>query len=352
LMKEDWERFLAEKRQKNGQSDKSFDHYSEYSFIRARLAAKDNPATNIDFLLKHIMTRMPKDKRKKRKIAKVFNLLLKMKTEELVLWNIAKDYWHKAAGSKYQLEQLKTERNSSNFQDFCSFNKVYKQDLDYKFVIDGDFWTEKHKKKFDTAYKCLQQGAKTIEFSIKVPARRYDNKFIMYETSLIKEYMIWYHFDERKQRINQHTEYKHRDGNIKRTFDLTQYDDIMKLVNKELIQSIKYIGKLLRAEKKIVDSNQSKYLGLLDTKYANQDVIKTFYLAVTDKNCMPEDKQLFEAFLMEAKGDKALIEDYLVLFRNYALHYQLQDPKKVGAVLRFLEAINKDVDKDEYVTEE
>ena len=352
-MKADWEGFLAEKRQKDGKSAKSYDHYSEFSFIRSWLSAKDSPATNIDFILQHILPLMPKDGKKDRKIAKVFNLLLKKKTEELVLWNIAKDYWLKANGQAYQSDQLKTNRNSPDFQEFCSFNKVYQQDLDYGFTIDVSFWTEKNKKKFDVAYKSLKNGQIPLDFSIKVPARRYDNKFIMIESALIKEYMIWYHFDERRQRINQKKAFKHRDRNIKRTFDLTQYDDVIKLIYKELIQSIQYIGALLRAEKKIVDCSSGQLMNQMDTKYSDKPKITDFYLALTDRPDKVLDYPLYQAFLAKANaGNQKVIEEYLVPFRNYALHYQLQNPKKVEIIFLFLKKINENINEDEYVTEE
>jgi hypothetical protein len=359
IFADEWNKFKEEKvdelkrrkEQNNITDDKRYTfNYTDYSFIRDFLSKIDKPSTNIDFILQVIL-------KNKKQNSSVYKQLLKLKTEELVLWNIAKTYWKKANGNDYNVAELKGNTNSKYFKEYCSFSRVYDKDLDYKIEIKENFWHEKNKKKFKKAYELLPENNKTISFTIKVPARKYDNKFLSVETELIKEYVLWNHLEYLIKYNKLPVNHTHQDfKNV--IFDLNQYEDIIKMVNKELIQSVSDILQILRAEKRIVDKDRGFIKQLLMNKYEGVNPIKTFYLTITDKTNMV-DKQIFDKFILEIdhasniyEKEKKEIKEYLVSFRNFALHYQLQDNDRKKAVLKLLNKINDGEKNDEFFSNE
>ncbi|NPA44551.1 MAG: hypothetical protein GXO49_03355, partial [Chlorobi bacterium] len=108
IFKKEWQQFKTKKeaelqeRKKTASNlkDKSYTfNYTDYAFIRDYLSNIDSPNTNIDYIFKVIL-----DNKKQKPT--VYRHLLKLKTEELVMWNIAKTYWKKAGGGDYLASQV------------------------------------------------------------------------------------------------------------------------------------------------------------------------------------------------------------------------------------------------------
>jgi len=339
---DEWQAFVNKKNDilKSKGKEGNF-NYSEFAFARDYLWEIDKPDTNIDFILKKIIPQTGK-----KLTPTIFKQLLKIKTQELMLWRIAKNYWFKANKKEYLLDTIVSNHNKDAFQEFCFFNKVYNQTLDYPIVIGDRFWNEKNKIKFKKVYDILPDDNKTLSFTIKIPARKYDAKFLMVERKLIKEYVLWHHLDEVIKSNKLPESFDHND--FKQTFNLNNYEDLMKMINKELIQSITDIYQILRAEKKIIDNNKDEYLELLGKKYKDINPITDFYISIKNIDGTV-DKYLFDSFVNRANNDeKETAKEYLTLFRNYALHYQLQDPERKKIVLNFLKKINSKLDANEY----
>jgi|GEM_PF-4769696 len=323
-------------------------NFLDYRYIRKKL---EGPKTNSDYIIQYILPQICDSESYRKNY--VFKFLLKNKTQELVLWNIAKYYRRKSQNlekvteqnDKHQIHETIDENRDVPYQDFCTFNRAYRQDIQYQFVIDEKFLKANRKKQFlDNV--CLEEG-ETLKFNINIPARRYDNKFIMYETTLIKEYMLFNHYKDGA--IKQKTNYQNEKG-PKGNYDLTQYDDIMHLIHYELEKSIGFISEVLKAEKKVIESNRTDYKNLIKEKYESEQIIKDFYISLTDKfedrnQNVIHDRMLYEKFL--ERGNRVCkgktfetFKKYLVFFRNFALHYQLQDPEKSKVVNEVLNKLN------------
>jgi len=340
-----------------GNGKKQF--YTDYTFMRAWLLSKDQVTTNTDFILKHIIDeniRFEKNEKNKLIPNSVFKKLLKFKTEELILWQIARTYWYKANGKEYVLDDYMKNSNSSNYQVFTTFNKVYKQDLDYVVKIETSFWDDSNKAKFK---KVLEKNpditGKTVEIKLKVPAKRYDNQFLGVESGLIIEYCLWNHC--KNNVIVLPSEYTYLNGNKQeKQLNLQVYDQLIKMIHIELNKSLGYIGSLLVSEKKLIDNSTSKASFHLRNKYENKAIIEDFYLTLTNKDSKNEyNKFIFDSFINDMNvmdQDKPDIMDYLVRFRNFALHYQLQDPIRSEKVNKLLKAINRITNKRDYYKEE
>lgn len=354
VCKEEWDNFKRKKEKSlNG---KPF-NCSDFAFIRNHLEGIDNVKTNIDYMLTHIvpLTKV------KRIPNTAFKQLLKLKTEELILWNIAKSYWKKASdGKAYKFSASEKNISNPNYQLFCTFNKVYNRVLDYEIVIDKNFWFTKkgnptsEQKRFNLIIQEKPEVLDTkLVFTVRVPARKYDNKFLSVETKLIKEYCLWNHFNFESNTIELPKEYEYINNNkVKTIYNLQEYEDLMKIIYKELKKSVNDIGLILSSEKKIIDAKQADFMDVISEKYKNESEIKDFYLALTNDKCK-YDIALFNEFLNKIDNNtftKTQIEEYLVSFRNFALHYQLQDPKRREIISLFLSKYNnyKKASKNDY----
>lgn len=339
ICKEQWNTFKVEKEKLAKKQNREF-RYTEYAFIRNWLQGKDQVKTNIDYIYKHILPQTDTIQKNKKVPNQVSRQLLKLKTEELILWNIAKSYWEKANGSAYDLEKLGEQQGeTSSYQLYTSFNKVYKQKLDYKITIFTKFWSDKNKSKFKVLLKKHPNITKEkFDIKIKVPAKRYDNLFLKVETQLISEYVLWNHYEHYNPKekcivLPKEHPYIKTDGKI-RMYNLQEFDELIKVIYKDLKKSLNNIGDLLRAEKRIVENRLEIKDALID-KYKGKEKITSFYLGF--------NKTLLNEFLKESNQNNLdNIRDYMISFRNNALHYQLQDPERKKAVQKLLEKINKD----------
>jgi len=343
---------IIETKAKNGKPQ----YYTDYSFLRSWLQAKDDVTTNTDYILKHIIDQdieFKKNDRGKLIPNSVFKKLLKFKTEELMLWQIAKTYWFKANGAEYALDDYMKNSKSSNYQVFTTFNKVYKRDLDYVIKIEPKFWNNAGKTaKFSKVIEANPEIVnKTLEIKLKVPAKRYDNQFLGTETKLITEYCLWNHCRNNEIVLPAiHTYYN--GNNQAKTLNLQVYDQLIKMIHIELEKSLGFIGALLVAEKKLVDHPRFKTSDYLLQKYKDKAAITDFYLTIADKDLKSDyNKAIFESFVNYTNidfQDKPEIADYLVLFRNFALHYQLQDPIRSKVVNKLLKTVNGKIEERDY----
>lgn len=337
-------------------------NYTDYSFMRTFLEKLDGVKTNTDFILQHIVPQLTFENMPEGKAIPnaVFRKLMKIKTEELVLWNIAKTYWKKANGAPYKTE-LPTG-DSDAYQVCNTFNKAYKQELNYTIQIEPKFWDKEenkpdNKKKFKKVIaKNPEITSKTLEIKLKVPARSYDGQFLAVETEMITEYCLWNHC--KNNEIVLPAEHIYYNGNNeKKTLNLQVFDELMKMIRIELRKSLAYIGALLVAEKKLSEKYEPEIL--LRGKYEGKKTINDFYLKLKDiAKFNGYNKSIFDSFISFIGGinggnmNKQDIIEYLVPFRNFAMHYQLQDPGRSREVEKLLKAINKSITEVDYdVTE-
>lgn len=328
---------------------KKGNNFSDFSFIRKTLEATDNGnlKTNIDYIFQIILPQTDEVKNNNNKIKpSVFNKLLKMKTEELILWNIAKSY-------RSNTNIAKTKDTETTFQQYTTFNKAYKMDLEYTITIDKDtFWLKKYpynQSRFKTVItKNPEILNKTLEVKIKVPAKRYDNKFLKVESELIKEYLLWNHCQNNEIIIPETYEYYLLNNKMEvdyrktsknpRIYNLQKFDDLMKVIHRDLKMSLPYIGTILRAEKKLLQLNNNISIeDLLKKKYPNEN-IKDFFLPFRNiKNVFKDEGTKIKDIKPEQLKN---ISEYLAQFRANALHYQLQDPERKQDIIKLLKFIN------------
>ena len=341
VLKDEWKGFENNRANKL----KKGNNFSDFSFIRRTLENTDNGKlkTNIDYIFQVILPQTDEIKNNKGKIKPtVFNKLLKMKTEELILWNIAKSY--RANFNISDIHNDVTKNTDETFQLYSTFNKAYKMDLEYTIVIDKDtFWKDEYNKQRFSKVIESNQGIlnKTLKATIKVPAKRYDNKFLKVESELIKEYLLWNHYNAEKNEIIIPKEYKYYMLNSKmevdsktRTYKLQEFDDLMKVIYRDLKMSLTYIGEILRAEKKLLqisDNNMDIIKTLLQDRYLNEKPIRSFFLPF---------KKIKNAFKDKSNNQLIYVSKYISQFRNNALHYQLQDPERKKDIIKLLRIIN------------
>jgi len=327
--------------------------------MREWLKNEDDVTTSSDYILKHIMPEIKYEGLNDGRTIPnaVLRILMKFKTEELILWQIAKFYWKKAnKGAEYNFDSYLKNSESRSYQVFSTFNKVYKQDLDYIIRIETDFWNkEGNKLKFNkVAENNPQITDNPIEIKLKIPAKRYDNQFLGVETGLITEYCLWNHCQNNS--ISLPVSYQYTNKNNKTTIlNLQVYDDLIKIIHIELKKSLEYIGSLLVAEKKVVDNDSFHTIRYLKEKYANK-VIPDFYLTLSDKDMTNDyNKAIFDRFMAYVNNTGVThtdIREYLVCFRNFALHYQLQDPIRSKEIEQLLEKINMKITQSDYFEKE
>lgn len=347
LCKKDFLSFKEMKEKELAKKGRKF-FFTDYSFMRYILAKTDTKTidgkskslinTNVDFIIQQIA---PKVYTNAKIPASVMRQLLKLKTEELILWNIAKHYWRKAnKDAAYDISKLKTTEKANAFKQFTSFNKAYKQDLDYVIEIKPKFWLANNNKK-QTKFQDLIKAKpevlnNTIKIKLQIPAKKYDNKFIAYESSLITEFCLW-RFDDfgmnNEFEIQLPSEYK-MDGMV---YDLTDYEHLLKVIYKELKMSTNFIAKILVAEKKLLENNKEAYSAYLKTKYKDKTSIQDFYIGFGEK--IIDD--LLKEKVLKDNTDETLFK-YIQSFRNYAMHYQLQDPKRVAKIEAFITKYTKE----------
>ena len=82
--------------------------------------------------------------------------------------------------------------------------------MKYKVKLDDFFRNGNNRKNFKAV---IEQNPEIVNsghvFIIKIPARRYDNKFLGFEKDLITEYMLWNHC-KRKQNNSPNRTYNHK----------------------------------------------------------------------------------------------------------------------------------------------
>jgi len=335
LMHQDYQKFKTEKEKPN----KPF-RFSEYAFIRQLLTNTDldkekNKSlinTNIDFIFQKIIPKIGWD----RVPSPTMRQLLKIKTEELILWNIAKHYWGKAnEGKEYNLFKLKGIENSSSFQEFTSFNKVYQRDLEYTIKIPKKFWTKnenQNQTKFQDFHKEYKDKLnEEVTIKLKIPAKKYDNKFLGYESSLITEFCL---FNYKKlggltsnNKIALPNKFIYND----RKYNLQVYEDLLKVINSELKKSIGFVSNLLIAEKRLLESGPQKYKDRLTELFQKENPLTGYYLSFSDQLI----NDLINKEILKGETDETVI-NYITNFRNNALHYQLQDPKRMKIINKHL----------------
>ena len=87
----------------------------------------------------------------------------------------------------------------------------------------------------------------------------------------------------------------------------------MKCIHKELKTSLDHCYLILNSEKKVF--TKEKIQQNLKKKYTAQSTIKDFFLG-------------YDYYLQARFSKNPTDNEYMRLFRNFAMHYHLQDPKR------------------------
>lgn len=253
------------------------------------------------------------------------------------------------------LQQKKKNKEKSSYQEYCTFNKVYLKTLDYTLTIPKTYWQPKKDGKLgwqqQRFMRILKQAPsikeRDLSFTVKVPAKRYDNKFLGIETNLIKEFCLFNFYNEENKKIELPKNYPLKKTNgVTKNYNLQEYEDLMYLIYNELKTGIEDITLLLSSEKKIFDKNKD-LINILEKKYKHKEAITDFYIVFNNnpKNKkLEEDIELWKNFIAKIKpeeNNKEIIENYLNLYRNFALHYQLQDKVYKKEIVNFLRRFNQ-----------
>lgn len=317
LCKEEWQNLLADGRK-----------VSEFALIRRMLAGNTGFNTNADYIYKKVL---PYCFSEGSSVPVVVNQkLLQMKTEELLMVAMAKHYWKAASGVELNMGSLQNNTDSSDYFSFTPYNKLYKTMVSYpvKINLDEEVTNERIEKYASIKRDpILDKIFRKEEIVIKVPTNRLDNKFLNAERVLIEEYIAWYEQDDIKKG--------------ERKFD---YDEIELKIMRELGRSLSLIQLVLHAEKKLVselEKNGGQLKKEMLNKYGKSPKIKDFYLEFKNKYIYGRLKEIIlndakkqinknaenkQEANKEIESLQKLLGNYLLLFRNFALHYKLQDP--------------------------
>lgn len=328
---------------------------SEFALMRMSLAKSNPYNTNADYIYQKIL---PHCSFEKGKLPITINqILLRIKNEELLMMEMARYYWKQANGADLNISNLTLGDNSDDYYQFTPYNKLYKTVVEFPLKIDLKSLVTKDKIEKYASFKLLNEfeykllAANIKNIKIRVPANRFDNKFISSETKLMGDYILWYEKD------------KLLSGQV--VFD---YDDLENGIMRQLGRSIYFIQLVLFAEQLLVKQKINDVKEAIKVKYNREyeakDKIVDFYLDFKDKlivkdlriiveealekQCLKEEIKKYNKghrlsneekkyALKKAAQLKPLASDYLLLFRNYSLHYKLQDETLAQYVRKALE---------------
>lgn len=242
------------KKWKEGVKNKEW--ISDFSFIRCELE-KRGGFSNTDYLMKEIMSVLLKKKmlpmKENGKIKGnrlMYNNLVKSKTNELMLWEIAKCYWKKATGAEFErkfktLDLNQTDKINTAYKKVNPYYTLFQEEMEVKLQKN-----EKGKEKENPVY------------IIKVKAKKFDDEYQYYEQEHIIDY------------LENYKPPKGLDGNW-------HFEELNKNIKDELARYLDDIYLVMTAEKFIIQNNFDDYAALLK---AEENKLPEYYMAFDGKN--------------------------------------------------------------------
>ena len=281
---------------------------TDFSFMRYWLGDRNKIDTNSDFMLKVIMPELlnkketdttPKLKLKNEKIdgnRSLFNTLMKNKTDELMMWEVARYYWHKANGTAYETPAMLLTRGVDKIAD-----TPYKSKLFFYKVFGEEMEVRLNE-----------------QIKIKIRPRKFDDEFQYYDAQqellhFIKAYKLTK--EQKKDQLSVCLSYEE--------------------VNKEMKDVIaKYLDDafmLLSIEKKIVNDNYDKLTDLLHGKLEKDSNPYYYKFGKIDEKLKKknpakyEDDNILAQLVYEAINTtgKGFSREDLLNYRNNSLHQQV-----------------------------
>lgn len=292
---------LKDWREKNKTQKDAENRLSDFSLIRFELS-KEKPYTNADYLmqvvmpvlLKHKMLPLNNEGHIKGNTV-LFNSLMKIKTDELILWSIAKYYWAKANGGKEnpQNRNIVLQRNTGDeiapaFGNANIYNKLYKEK---KGII-------------------IQLKGHTDNYSLSIKPTKFDDEFQhQKEQNIISFIENCMNGEERK----------------KQPFD---FENLNKIIQNDLAGYLDDVYLLLIIEKFIVQNNMPEIIKNFQVMQENK--LPDVYLQFGTTKANEKEKANFLSKLVYKKLQEIAdplpfsIEE-LIDFRNKSMHQEIQN---------------------------
>ncbi len=273
---------------------------TDFSLIRYCLSKRNGFDTNSDFMMKGIMpvllkkNLLPKNERGTMQgTTSFFNTLMKNKTDELMMWEIAKKYWENTYGVEFVIS-----RQNELVKGFDMQKTPYKENL---------FFHKLFKKEL-----ILPLGGKNGEdkIEIKISPKKFDDEFQYYETQQLYTYIKNYQ-------------------PVKRSDNCWHFEDLNKTMKDSIAKYLDDVFLLMTVEKKVVLENYEELTKILQT---DSDSVEwegfQFVFGNARKNADNAINKLGQMVLDKIKRpvDNFTLSD-LIIFRNNILHQQI-DPKR------------------------
>ncbi len=282
---------------------------TDFSLMRHILKTRNPFDTNTDFFMKIIMPAvfennknnkenvLLNDKGKLKGNTSLFNTLMKNKTDELMLFEIAKKYWVDTyfmkgnkdikkliPNNKYQLKE-KSEYDKTPYKNNLYFYELYTEEL---ILPLGD------------------------NIEIKIKPKKYDDEFQLYKIEEIKKYIKYYQPQ------------KSKDGYL-----------YFEAINKEMKNIFaKYLDDLyllLIVEKKIVQENYNSFCQKLEDKSKEPNWQGYQLIFGRQKEDKDSDNNMLAQMIYKQINPTDINYNLanLIMFRNNIMHQQVQENKKV-----------------------
>lgn len=281
---------------------KDKDRTTDFSLIRHWLANENKFDTNTDYIMKIIMpavmAKLPKkDNGALRGGTSLFNSLMKNKTDELVLWEVAKYYWQKTYGKAYQTNWHQQLKRGENIKD-----RPYKKNLFFYQVF---------------SWELLVDLGKDIQ--VKIKPKKFDDEFQYYENVEMRNY------------IEQYRPKKNEDG-------YWHYEELNKNIKDNIAKYLDDAYLMLVVEKQVVRSNYDKLTDILHGWFKDGKA-KGYYMefGTARKNVADDASENTIVTLVyraiNPSGSTYNVKD-LVLCRNAIMHQQVQPDKNKYIAIR------------------
>lgn len=284
---------------------------TDFSLIRYFLTRKAH-FTSTDYLMNEIMPvlltqkKLPLKEDGKIKGSKsLFDALLRNKTDELMLWEIAKYFWKLHGKTEYSLKTKPLNRNQESqikiaYKEVNPFSKIMKEELTIKVKRDSKEQNEE-------------------VFEMKIGPRKFDDEYQYYEQSHIIDYIKYYATDRDKKK------------------GFWSYELINKNLKNIIAGYLDDAYMLLIIEKNIVQKEFKTLSEQMEIDEAKNKIKPYYYPFGTEKNAqreLPENlisRLIFKEINPEHKEFD--LKD-LIVYRNKVMHQQLQPDKTKYLTIR------------------
>ncbi|MFZ1529784.1 MAG: hypothetical protein WAT19_13590 [Ferruginibacter sp.] len=311
---------------------------SDFQYIRS-LLMRLNPYTNSDFIFKQVLPHVLKQKITKKLEGPaikttLINQLNKIKTEELILWEIAK-WYRNAAINTGEFTDISAPLRSTLSK--AELNHINSPVFDQAYTLQNPFYTLNNAN-IEKAVNVTDSTGKNRRYMIEIKAHKFDDEYLYYENAYQKDYLLQVNWPLGK-RIN--------------------YEDINKEIKNEIANSLTDVYLLLCAESHLAktgyDSQWAPYLKeKFDTKKWDGCYVKFGFENGNDSGSVNNNeigKKLYDQLLT---GYPALMREItwpdFLKYRNRALHHNYIAPKLKNALRHALLQFgidNKFFEKDE-----